>query len=113
MEEWRLCVSDFETTAKFWSEEVMTSNVFSIHDIKDFNTRILEIENFIYIKNQNQCHRHETLHELYDMIFYFYILLVELALKYILVSIRRTQLLVMMIKFSIICLTYIILFLFF
>jgi hypothetical protein len=121
MEEWRLCVSNFETTAEFWAE-VMTSDLFSLHDNITFNARVLEIENFIHIKNRNQCRCSEALHELREMIIDFNILLAKLALKYLfafvirfffnflVISIGRL-LLVITIKLSVLYLTYTILFL--
>lgn len=88
MEEWRLCVSNFETTAEFWAE-VMTSDLFSLHDNITFDARVLEIENFIRTKNQNQCRCPEALHELREMIIDFNILLAKLALKYLFAFVIR------------------------
>ena len=88
MEEWRLCVSNFETTAEFWAE-VMTSDLFSLHDNITFDARVLEIENFIHTKNQSQCRCPEALHELREMIIDFNILLAKLALKYLFAFVIR------------------------
>ncbi len=88
MEEWRLCVSNFETTAEFWAE-VMTSDLFSLHDNITFDARVFEIEKFINTKNQNQCRCPEALHELREMIIDFNILLAKLALKYLFAFVIR------------------------
>ena len=120
MEEWRLCVSIFETTAEFWAE-VMTSDSFSLHDNITFDARVLEIENFIHTKNQNQCRCPEALHELREMIIDFNILLTKFALKhlftfvirfffYFLVISMGELLLEIMIKLSVLYLAYTILF---
>jgi len=120
MEEWRLCVSNFETTAEFWAE-VMTSDLFSLHDNITFDARVLEIENFIHTKNQNQCRCPEALHELREMIIDFNILLTKFALKclftfvirfffYFLVISIGELLLEIMIKHSVLYLAYTILF---
>jgi hypothetical protein len=115
MEEWRLCVSNFETTAEFWAE-VMTSDLFSLHDNITFDARVLEIENFIHTKNQSQCRCPEALHELREMIIDFKILLAKLALKYLFAFVFRfffnfivisigMLLLAVMIKLSVLYLT--------
>jgi hypothetical protein len=120
MEEWRLCVSNFETTAEFWAE-VMTSDLFSLHDNITFDARVLEIENFIHTKNQNQCRCPEALHELREMIIDFNILLTKFALKYLFTFVIRfffyflvisigELLLEIMIKLSVLYLAYTILF---
>jgi len=120
MEEWRLCVSIFETTAEFWAE-VMTSDSFSLHDNITFDARVLEIENFIHTKNQNQCRCPEALHELREMIIDFNILLTKFALKYLFTFVIRfffyflvisigELLLEIMIKLSVLYLAYTILF---
>ena len=88
MEEWRLCVSNFETTAEFWAE-VMTLDSFSLHDNITFDARVLEIKNFIHTKNQSQCRCPEALHELREMIIDFNILLAKLALKYLFAFVIR------------------------
>ncbi len=88
MGEWRLCVSNFETSAEFCAE-VMTSDLFSLHDNITFNARVLEIENFIRTKNQNQCRCPGALHELREMIIDFKILLAKLALKYLFAFVIR------------------------
>ena len=131
MEEWRLCVSNFETTAEFWAE-VMTSDLFSLHDNITFDARVLEIKNFIHTKNQSQCRCPEALHELREMIIDFNILLAKLALKYLfafvirfffnflVISIGRLLLVIMInlsgcefLQHSVPYLTYTILFLFY
>ena len=88
MEEWRLCVPNFETTSEFWAE-VMTSDLFSLRDNITFDTRVLEIENFIHTKNQNQCRCPGALYELREMIIDFKILLAKLALKYMFAFVFR------------------------
>ena len=85
-EEWRLCVcvSEFERTVKFWTEEIIPSDTFSICEINTFNAQILEIRNFIQTKNQNQCRCSVALrkHKLHHMIDDFNILLEKLIKKY-------------------------------
>jgi hypothetical protein len=118
MEEWRLCVSDFERTVKFWTEEIMPSNVFSLREINTFNAQVLEIKNFIRTRNQNQRQCPVTLHKLHKMINDFNILLEKLAPKYyfilffrllydFLVISRKILLLMAILKLSIIFLTII------
>ena len=85
-EKWRLCVLDFETSEKIWTDEVIPSNnitnVFSHHEIITINAQILEIKCFIRNKNLNQCQCPETLYELHKMIHDFKISLAMLALKF-------------------------------
>jgi len=115
MEEWRLCVFDFETYGKIWTEEFIPANnitnVFSHHEIITINALILKIKCFI--RNKNQSQQPETLYELHKMIHDLKILLTILAVKYCSILLLRFLAILKILKFSITFLADILLFYFF
>ena len=115
MEKWRLCVLDFETSEKIWTDEVIPSNnitnVFSHHEIITINAQILEIKCFI--RNKNQSQQPEALYELHKMIHDLKILLTILAVKYCSLLFLRFLAILKILKFSITFLADILLFYFF
>jgi|APCry1669189241_1035207.scaffolds.fasta_scaffold45601_1 hypothetical protein len=115
MEEWRLCVFDFETYGKIWTEEFIPANnitnVFSHHEIITINALILKIKCFI--RNKNQSQQPETLYELHKMIHDLKILLTILAVKYCSILFLRFLAILKILKFSITFLAEILLFYFF